>query len=78
MSNQCGNCKAKGNIQWCESVECYQHENWYPVHLKERIGRLEEAGNNLSGLLEAICGNTDDIVNVALIAWKKETAEEKI
>ena len=41
MTDQCGNCQLKGDINQCLAAECFQHENWYAKEQQKRIDNLQ-------------------------------------
>lgn len=45
MNDQCKWCIQKGNLTTCQSVECYQRENWYVMQLQQQIEDMKCCGN---------------------------------
>ena len=39
--DQCKGCTLMGDIKACEAIECSNHDNWYPMQLKEENKQLK-------------------------------------
>lgn len=43
MSDQCRHCTFRGDFTHCQEADCFMHENWAAIQLREENYRMREA-----------------------------------
>lgn len=65
MTDQCINCTLRGDLDNCLKSECFQHENWMVIALKERHQQLiaEAVEKAKKETIQIELGNGDKIIS---------------
>ena len=51
MSDQCKHCTVRGDWDKCQSTECFHHENWAWLQLKDQRDKLQARVEELEKVL---------------------------
>jgi hypothetical protein len=52
MTDQCKHCTLRGDIKACESVPCFQRENWWAVEKMQEMKQLKKELRDSKAIIE--------------------------
>ena len=65
MSDQCKHCTVRGDWDKCQSTECFHHENWAWLQLKDQRDKLQDRVQELEALQLTMSDSVDDWIDKA-------------